>query len=127
MHPRFCESESHSVVSDSLRPHGLNSPWNSSGQNAGVGSLSLLQGLFPIQGSNLGLPHCRRILYPQGHREAQKLSVSARLYHMYLPRKQIKISWSKCTWNDKSCSLNAANPKINSHRGHRKAYYKHQY
>ena len=38
------ESESHSVVSDSLRPHGLYSPWNSPGQNTGVGSLSFLQG-----------------------------------------------------------------------------------
>ena len=46
------ESESHSVVSDSLRPHGLYSPWNSSGQNTGVGSLSLLQGIFPNQGLN---------------------------------------------------------------------------
>ena len=36
------ESESHSVVSDSLLPHGLYSPWNSPGQNTGVGSLSLL-------------------------------------------------------------------------------------
>ena len=57
------ESESHSVVSDSLRPHGLYSPWISPGQNTGVGSLSLLQGIFPIQGSNPGLPHCRQILY----------------------------------------------------------------
>ena len=32
-------------------------------QNAGVGSLFLLQGIFPIQGLNLGLPHCRQILY----------------------------------------------------------------
>ena len=40
------ESESRSVVSDSLRPHELYSPWNSSGQNTGVGSLSLLQGIF---------------------------------------------------------------------------------
>ena len=40
------ESESHSVVSDSLRPHGLYSPWNSSGQNTGVGSRSVLQGIF---------------------------------------------------------------------------------
>ena len=39
------------------------SPWNSPGQNIGVGSLSLLQGIFPTQGSNPGLPHCRRILY----------------------------------------------------------------
>ena len=44
------ESESRSVVSDSLQPHGLYSPWNSLGQNTGVGSLSLLQGIFPTQG-----------------------------------------------------------------------------
>ena len=40
-------SESHSVTSECLRPHGLNSPWNSPGQNTGVGSLSLLWGIFP--------------------------------------------------------------------------------
>ena len=96
-------SESHSVVSDSLRPHRLYSPWNSLGQNTGVGSLSLFQGdlpnpgieprspplwadslpaelqgkpkntgvgslfllqqLFPTQESNWGLLHCRQILY----------------------------------------------------------------
>ena len=38
-------------------------PWNSPGQNTGVGSLSLLQGIFPTQGSNSGLPHCRQIVY----------------------------------------------------------------
>ena len=62
------ESESHSVVSDSLQPHGLYSPWNSPGQNTGVGSLSLLQGIFPSQGSNPGLLHCRRILYQLSHK-----------------------------------------------------------
>ena len=46
-----------------LRPHGLYSPWNSLGQNTGVDSLSLLQGIFPIQELNWGLLHCRRILY----------------------------------------------------------------
>ena len=56
------KSESHSVVSDSLQPHGLYSPWNSPGQNTGVGSLSLLQGIFPTQESNQGLLHCRWIL-----------------------------------------------------------------
>ena len=56
-------SESHSVVSDSLLPHGLYSLWNSPGQNTEVGSLSLLQGIFPTQGSNPVLLHCRRILY----------------------------------------------------------------
>ena len=62
------ESESHSVVSNSLRPHGLGSPWHSLGQNTGVGGLSLLQGIFPTQGSNPGLPHYRRILYQLGHK-----------------------------------------------------------
>ena len=62
------ESESHSVMSDSLGPHGLYSPWNSPGQNIGVGSFSLLQGIFPIQGSNPGLPHCRQILYQLSHK-----------------------------------------------------------
>ena len=47
----------------SLRPHGLYSLWNSPGQNTGVDSLSLLQGIFPTQGLNPGLPHCRWILY----------------------------------------------------------------
>ena len=56
-------SESCSVVSDSLQPHGLYSPWNSPGQNTGVGSLSLLQEVFPTQGLNPGLPHYRPILY----------------------------------------------------------------
>ena len=44
------ESTSHSVVSDSLQPHELCSPWNSPGQNTGVGSLSLLQGDLPNSG-----------------------------------------------------------------------------
>ena len=43
-------------------------PWNFPGQNAGVGSLSLLQGIFPTQGSNPGLPHCRWILYQLSQR-----------------------------------------------------------
>ena len=61
-------SGSHSVVSDSLQPHGLYSPWNAPGQNTGVGSLSLLQGIFPIQASNLGLLYFRRILYQLSHK-----------------------------------------------------------
>ena len=52
-------SERCSVVSDSLQPHGLYSPWNSPGQ----GSLSLLQGIFPNQESHQGLMHCKWILY----------------------------------------------------------------
>ena len=56
-------SESCSVTSDSLWPHGSYNPWSSPGQNPGMGSFSLLQGIFPTQGSNPGLPHCRQILY----------------------------------------------------------------
>ena len=48
---------------DSLQPHGLNSPWNSPGQNTGVGSLSLLQRIFLTQESNQGFLHCRQIVY----------------------------------------------------------------
>ena len=55
------ESESLSVVSDSLQPHGLNSPRNSPGQNTGVGSHSLLQEVFLTQGLHLGVLHCRQI------------------------------------------------------------------
>ena len=56
-----------------VKPRGLYSPWNSPGQNIGVGSLSLFHGIFPTQGSNPSLPHCRRLLYQlsyQGSRTA---------------------------------------------------------
>ena len=67
------ESESHSVLSDSLRLHGLYSSWNSPGQNTGVGSLFLLQGIFPTQESNSGLPHCRQILYQLSHKGSPRI------------------------------------------------------
>ena len=49
------------------------SPWNSPGQNTGVSSLSLLQGIFPTQGSNPGLPQCRRILYQLSHKGSPRI------------------------------------------------------
>ena len=66
-------SESHSVVFHSCDPHGLYSPWNSPGQNTAVGSLSLLLRIFPIQGSNPGLPRCRRILYQLSHKGSPRI------------------------------------------------------
>jgi len=63
----FFTCESHSVVYDSLQPHRLYNPCNSPGQNTGVGSLSLLQGIFPTQGLKSSLPHCRQILYQLSH------------------------------------------------------------
>src|SRR5574341_448928 len=60
-------------MSDSLQPQGLYSPWNSPGQNTGVGSLSLLQGIFPAQRWNLGLLPCRQILYQLSHKGSPKI------------------------------------------------------
>ena len=59
-------------MSNSLRPHGLQTarllcPWNSPGKNSGVGCHFLLQRIFPTQGSNPGLPHCRQTLYHLSH------------------------------------------------------------
>ena len=51
----------------------LQSPWNSLGQNTGGGNPSLLQGIFPTQGSNPGLPHCRRILYQLSHKGSPRI------------------------------------------------------
>ena len=62
-----------------LRPHGmyparLLCPWNSPGKNTGVGCHSLLQGISPTQGSNLGLLHCRPIIYHLSHKRSSKES-----------------------------------------------------
>ena len=56
-----------------MRPHGLYSPWNSPGQNTVVGSCSLLQGIFPTQGSNPGLLCCRRTLYQLSHQGSPRI------------------------------------------------------
>ena len=49
-------------------PVEFSRPWNSPGQNTGVSSLSLLQGIFPTQGANPSLPYCRQILYQLSHK-----------------------------------------------------------
>ena len=67
-----CESERCSVVSNVLQPRG-HSPWTSLGQNIGVGSLSLLQGIFQGKGSNPGLLHCRWILYQLSHQRSPRI------------------------------------------------------
>ena len=66
-----------SVVSYFLRPHGLQPTtllhqWDYSGKSTGVGCHCLLQGIFPIQGSNPGLPHCG--LYCLSHQGSPKIS-----------------------------------------------------
>ena len=49
------------------------SPSNSPGQNTGVGSVSLLQEIFPTQGSNPSIPHCRWILYQLSYKVSQRI------------------------------------------------------
>ena len=60
-------------MSNPLGPHGLYSPWNSPGQNTGVGSFPLLQGIFPTQGLAPGLPYCSRILYQLSHKGSPRI------------------------------------------------------
>ena len=60
-----------------LQPHGLQPdrllcPWDSLGKNTGVGCHSLLQGIFPTQESNPGLPHCRQILYQLNYKRSPR-------------------------------------------------------
>ena len=91
----LCESESSLAVSNSLWPQGLNSPWNSPGQNTGVGNLSLLQGIFPTQGSKPGLPHCRRILHHLSHKGSPRMLawVACPLSGgSFWPRNRIRVS-----------------------------------
>ena len=93
------ESVSGSVVSDSLQPHGpeparLLCPWDFPGKNTGVGCHSLLQGIFLIQGSNLGLLHFRQIrnrLSHQGSKMAKSQTINA-----WRKRNRGLPWWSQC-------------------------------
>ena len=76
VHPVRCTV--HSGMSDSLPPHGLYParllcPWDSPGKNTGVGCHTLLQGIFPTQGSNPHLAHYRRILYHLSHQGSPEI------------------------------------------------------
>ena len=92
--------ESRLVVSNSLRPHGLYSLWNSPGQNAGVGNLSLLQEIFPTQGLNPRLPHCRQILYQVSHKRKSKntgVGSLSLLQRLFLSQELNRGLWH-CRW-----------------------------
>ena len=58
-------------MSDSVTP--WTRPWNSPGQNTGVGSLSIFQGIFLTQGLNPGLLHCRQILHCLSHQRSTEI------------------------------------------------------
>ena len=72
----------------------LISPWNSLGQNTGVDSLSLLQGIFPTQGPNPGLPHCRQILYQLSHKGKTKWLFGEAL-QIAVKRREVKSKGEK--------------------------------
>ena len=74
-HGEKSESESCSVVSDALQSHGLYSPRNSPDHRTGVGSCSLLQGIFLTQGSNPVLPPGRWILCSSKDKKRQPVKV----------------------------------------------------
>ena len=94
------ESESGPVVSDTLRPHELYSPWNSLGQSIGVGSLSLLQGIFPTQESNPGFPHCWRILYQLSHKGSPRITGVGTLFLLQWIFLTQELNWGflHCRW-----------------------------
>ena len=76
--PCLCACLAASVMSNSLWPYRLWAtrflwPWDSPGKNTGVGCHFLLQGIFPTQGLNLHLLHCRWILYHWATRDAQEI------------------------------------------------------
>ena len=77
-----------------LQPHGLYGPWNSPGQNTGVGSHSLLWGIFPTQGSNPGLLHCRRILYQLNLKGSPRCLADAWISHSTLGVEERPRFWS---------------------------------
>ena len=105
----------HSVVSDSLRPHGLGptrllSPWDFLGKSTGVGCHFLLQGIFLTQGSNPGLQHCRQMFYPLSH-QGSRTSCSSYL--------QSKTTESLRSLGDQAGLLNkttAQSRKVQTHK-----------
>ena len=62
----------------------MDCPWNSPGHSTGVGSLSLLQGIFQAQESNLGLPHCKQILSQLSYKGSQYLPIINTFCETYL-------------------------------------------
>ena len=82
-HPMDCGLPDSSVHEDSL------------GKNTGVGCLSLLQGIFPTQGSNPHLPHCWQILYQLSHKGS--------------PRKYMGTGRTPALWERKACAPNLYN------------------
>ena len=80
-------------------PPGSSVPGDSPGKNTGVGCHALLQGIFPTQGSNPGLPHCRRILLAESPGKPKNTRVcSLSLFQGNFPTQELKHSLLHCRW-----------------------------
>ena len=102
-------------------------PWNSPGQNTGVGSLSLLGGIFPIQGSNPSLLHCRWILYPLSYEGSPGIDqfIVENKMKPYELSWQMQMSWTQSVMDTgtKGCKTTLSPvqwhilyPKLQAHR-----------
>ena len=85
-------------MSDSLWPHRLYSPWNSPGQNTGLSSLSLHQGIFTTQGLNPGLLHYRQILQLSHNWSPRILGCLAYPFSNGSPYPGIQLTLLHCRW-----------------------------
>ena len=90
------ESESCSVMSNSFQSHILYNPWKSPGQDTGVSSHFLLQGIFPTQGSNPGLSYCRQILYQLIFQGSPKKTEHQRTdaFELWFWRRLLRVPWT---------------------------------
>ena len=96
---------------------GLNSPWNSPGQSTGVGSLSLLQGIFPTQGSNPVLQHCSRILYQLSHKGrpgASEHSSNSKKESWQLSQGNGWVFWAKAELVQKLDDWDSSGPTVHT-------------
>ena len=99
-----CAALCRSVVSHSLRPHGLWPtrlpwPWDSPGTSTGVGCHALLQGIFPPQRLNPHLLHCRWILHHLSHRGSLSTGVgSLSLLQGIFPTQESNQGLLHCRW-----------------------------
>ena len=84
-----------------LQPVRLLCPWNSPGKNSEVGSHSLLPGIFPTQGSNLGLPQGRQILYRLSQ-QGSPLSIRCSLSQSRL---SCGLDWDHGMWSSHTISM----------------------
>ena len=98
---KIAESESGSVVSDSMWPCGLwptrlFHPWDFPRKSTGVSCHFLLQWIFPTQGSNLGLPHCRQTLYRLSHQGNLKIAECRRIddFELWCWKRLLRVPWA---------------------------------